>query len=172
MKLLGGNPHVLSLENGTNKMALQFVFIQKRPPVIFLYIHRRRLNYLCVAVWDFVWSVACMADWSFHVCYSGMPNPCIFVLLLLVWIFWSFTCMVLNMQLILSQLYFGFECMVACICTSIVYWNVRKCERKYSNMTMFVLPLTKGPRCFIEQETLLSLLSTGWFQGRIRAWFT
>ena len=27
----------------------------------------------------------------------------------------------------------------------------------------------KGPRCFIEQETLLSLLSTGWFQERIRA---
>ena len=78
MKLLGGNPHVLSLENWTNKMALQFVFIQKRPHVISLYIHRRRLNYLCVAVWDFVWSVACMADWSFHVCYTGMSNPCIF----------------------------------------------------------------------------------------------
>ena len=26
----------------------------------------------------------------------------------------------------------------------------------------------KGPRCFIEQETLLSLPSTGWFQERIR----
>ena len=25
------------------------------------------------------------------------------------------------------------------------------------------------PRCFLEQETLLSLLSTGWFQERIRA---
>ena len=25
---------------------------------------------------------------------------------------------------------------------------------------------------FLEQETLLSLLSTGWFQERIRAWFT
>ena len=91
---------------------------------------------------------------------------------LLVWIFWSCTCMVLNMQRILSNLYFWFECMVACICTSIFDCNVRECERKYSNMTMFVLPLTKGPRCFIEQETLLSLLSTGWFQGRIRAWFT
>ena len=30
----------------------------------------------------------------------------------------------------------------------------------------------KGPRCFLEQETLLSLLSAGWFQERIRAWFT
>ena len=28
---------------------------------------------------------------------------------------------------------------------------------------------TKGPRCFLEQETLLLLLSTGWFQERIRA---
>ena len=27
----------------------------------------------------------------------------------------------------------------------------------------------KGPRCFIEQETLPLLLSTGWFQERIRA---
>ena len=26
-----------------------------------------------------------------------------------------------------------------------------------------------GPRCFLEQETLLLLLSTGWFQERIRA---
>ena len=30
----------------------------------------------------------------------------------------------------------------------------------------------KGPLCFLEQETLLSLLSTGWFQEWIRAWFT
>ena len=28
---------------------------------------------------------------------------------------------------------------------------------------------TNGPRCFIEQETLPLLLSTGWFQERIRA---
>jgi len=27
----------------------------------------------------------------------------------------------------------------------------------------------KGPRCFIEQETLPLLLSSGWFQERIRA---
>ena len=27
----------------------------------------------------------------------------------------------------------------------------------------------KGPRCFFEQETLRLLLSTGWFQQRIRA---
>jgi len=27
----------------------------------------------------------------------------------------------------------------------------------------------KGPCCFIKQETLLLLLSTGWFQERIRA---
>ena len=28
---------------------------------------------------------------------------------------------------------------------------------------------TKGPLCFLEQETLPLLLSTGWFQERIRA---
>ena len=28
----------------------------------------------------------------------------------------------------------------------------------------------KGPRCFLDQETLPLLLSTGWFQERIRAW--
>ena len=27
----------------------------------------------------------------------------------------------------------------------------------------------KGPHCFLEQETLPLLLSTGWFQERIRA---
>jgi len=27
----------------------------------------------------------------------------------------------------------------------------------------------KGPRCFLEQETLPLLLSTGWFPERIRA---
>jgi len=27
----------------------------------------------------------------------------------------------------------------------------------------------KGHRCFLEQETLLLLLTTGWFQERIRA---
>ena len=27
----------------------------------------------------------------------------------------------------------------------------------------------QSPRCFLEQETLFSLLSTGWFQERIRA---
>ena len=27
----------------------------------------------------------------------------------------------------------------------------------------------KGPRCFLEQETLPLFLSTGWFQERIRA---
>ena len=29
----------------------------------------------------------------------------------------------------------------------------------------------KGPRCFGEQETSPLLLSNGWFQERIRAWF-
>jgi len=49
-------------------------------------------------------------------------------------------------------------------------------------MTQWVAPLTrnveavgsrliKGPRCFLEQETLPLLLSTGWLQKRIRAWY-
>jgi len=29
----------------------------------------------------------------------------------------------------------------------------------------------KGPCCFLEQETLPLLISTGWFQERNRAWF-
>ena len=29
----------------------------------------------------------------------------------------------------------------------------------------------KGPCCLLEQETLPLLLSAGWFQERIRAWF-
>jgi len=29
----------------------------------------------------------------------------------------------------------------------------------------------KCPRCFLEQETLPLLISTGWFQERIRAWY-
>ena len=29
----------------------------------------------------------------------------------------------------------------------------------------------KGPRCFLEQETLPLMLSTGWFQEQIRGWF-
>jgi len=34
------------------------------------------------------------------------------------------------------------------------------------------LYIIKDSRCFLEQETLPSLLSTGWFQERIRVWFT
>ena len=35
---------------------------------------------------------------------------------------------------------------------------------------VFILALSlKGPRCFLEQETSPLLLSTGWFQERIRA---
>ena len=37
------------------------------------------------------------------------------------------------------------------------------------NMEVVGWSLIKGPRCFIEQETLPLLLSTGWFQERIRA---
>ena len=37
------------------------------------------------------------------------------------------------------------------------------------NLSVMSSSPIKGPRCFLEQETLLSLLSTGWFQERIRA---
>ena len=32
-------------------------------------------------------------------------------------------------------------------------------------------PINLGPRCFLEQETLPLLVSTGWFQDWIRVWF-
>ena len=38
-----------------------------------------------------------------------------------------------------------------------------------SNVEVVGLIPIKGPRCFLEQETLPLLLSTGWFQERIRA---
>ena len=37
------------------------------------------------------------------------------------------------------------------------------------NMEVIGLSPIKGSRCFLEQETLPLLLSTGWFQERIRA---
>ena len=40
-----------------------------------------------------------------------------------------------------------------------------KCWYKWINYFAF-----KGTRCFSEQDTLPVLLSTGWFQDRIRAW--
>ena len=37
------------------------------------------------------------------------------------------------------------------------------------NVKVVGLSPIKGPSCFLEQETLPSLLSTGWFQERIQA---
>ena len=39
------------------------------------------------------------------------------------------------------------------------------------NVEVVGLSPIKSPHCFLEQETLPLLLSTGWFQERIRAWF-
>ena len=39
------------------------------------------------------------------------------------------------------------------------------------NVTVVSSSPIKGLRCFIEQETLLLLLSTGWFKERIPAWY-
>ena len=36
------------------------------------------------------------------------------------------------------------------------------------NVEVLGLSSIKGSRCFLEQETLFLLLSTGWFQERIR----
>jgi len=35
------------------------------------------------------------------------------------------------------------------------------------NVEVVVSSPIKGPRCFLEQETLLLMLSTGWFQEQI-----
>ena len=43
--------------------------------------------------------------------------------------------------------------------------------RLIRNVEVMGLSRIKGPRCFLEQETLPLLLSTGWFQERIQAWF-
>jgi len=43
--------------------------------------------------------------------------------------------------------------------------------RPISNVEVLGLSPIKGPRCFLEQETLPLLLSTGWFQEGIRVWF-
>ena len=41
----------------------------------------------------------------------------------------------------------------------------------HNRLVMSLSPI-KGSRCFLGQETLLSLLSPGWFQEQIWAWFT
>ena len=60
--------------------------------------------------------------------------------------------------------------------------NIKTCSNLFleSTVAQWVARLTrnvevvgsspiKGPRCFLEQETVPLLLSTGWFQERIRA---
>ena len=42
-------------------------------------------------------------------------------------------------------------------------------ERPPRNVEVVGSSPIKGPRCFLEQETVPLLLSTGWFQVRIRA---
>ena len=42
------------------------------------------------------------------------------------------------------------------------------CVRLTHNVSVMGLSPINGPRCFHEQETLLLLLSTGWFQKWIR----
>ena len=44
------------------------------------------------------------------------------------------------------------------------------CKSEFNGEVVDLTPI-KGPRCFLEQETLPLLLSTGWLQERIRAEF-
>ena len=45
----------------------------------------------------------------------------------------------------------------------------QRVARLTRNVEVLGSNLIKGPHCFLEQETLPLLLSTGWFQERIRA---
>ena len=47
---------------------------------------------------------------------------------------------------------------------SVAHWVARSVYVVGSNTI-------KGSRCFLEQETLPVLLSTGWFRERLRAWY-
>ena len=49
--------------------------------------------------------------------------------------------------------------------TRVVQWFVRLTR----NMEVVSSSPIKGPRCFLEQNTLTLLFSTGWFQEQIRA---
>jgi len=40
-----------------------------------------------------------------------------------------------------------------------------------ARLTHIVEVMVSSPLCFLEQETLPLLLSTGWSQERIRAWY-
>ena len=51
------------------------------------------------------------------------------------------------------------------LCGGVAQWVARLTR----NVEIADSSPTKGPRCFHEQETLPLLLSTGWFQERIRA---
>ena len=49
----------------------------------------------------------------------------------------------------------------------VAHWVARLTRDRWNLSVVSSSPI-KGPHCFLEQETLLSLLSTGWFQERIR----
>ena len=62
------------------------------------------------------------------------------------------------------------------------YWYKKRSFKWRNSLAQWVAHLTrnvgvmssspiKALRCFLEQETLPLLLSTGWFQEQIRAWF-
>jgi len=52
-----------------------------------------------------------------------------------------------------------------------VVWQCRLAQQT-RNLSGESLVTIKDSRCFLEQETLHSLRSTGWFQEQIWAWFS
>ena len=50
----------------------------------------------------------------------------------------------------------------------VAQWVARLTRNPWMHVSRDFKPI-KCSRCFLEQETLPSLLSTGWFQERIRA---
>jgi len=52
-------------------------------------------------------------------------------------------------------------------CVGVAQWVTRLTR----NVEVVGSSSIKGPRCFLEQDTLPLLLSTGWFQEWIQVWF-
>ena len=86
---------------------------------------------------------------------------------------------------LISCLELGGKCMVLnwIYSRSLLYWvlsyslkslsgGVSQCVTRLTrNVEVMGSTTIKGPHCILEQETLPLLLSTGWFQKWIRAWF-
>jgi len=99
---------------------------------------------------------------------------------------WISTCVHSTMQLLPSQYLSRILQRTQCCNESLIvamtkmYWNFLyrygledktiQVARLTRNVEVVGLRPIKAPRCFLQQETLPLLLSTGWFQEWIRAW--